>query len=37
MQNYADNAFAALEQISLPDEHKQYLREFADSLLVREH
>jgi geranylgeranyl diphosphate synthase type II len=36
MQAYADNAFAALEQINLPDEHKQYLHDFADGLLVRE-
>lgn len=37
MQNYADYAFAALEQMSLPYEHKQYLHNFADGLLVREH
>jgi geranylgeranyl diphosphate synthase type II len=37
MQNYADSAFTALEEISLPYEHKQYLRNFADGLLVREH
>lgn len=36
MHTYADNAFAALEQINLPDEYKQYLRDFADGLLVRE-
>jgi geranylgeranyl diphosphate synthase type II len=36
MQGYADKAFAALEQINLPDEHKQYLHDFADGLLVRE-
>ena len=37
MQGYAEKAFAALEQINLPDEHKQYLHDFADGLLVREH
>ena len=36
VQTYADKAFAALEQINLPDEHKQYLHDFADGLLVRE-
>lgn len=36
MQTYADKAFAALEQINLPATHKQYLHDFADSLLVRE-
>jgi geranylgeranyl diphosphate synthase type II len=36
MQGYADKAFEALDAINLPDEHKQYLREFADGLLVRE-
>ena len=36
MQDYAEKAFAALEQINLPNEHKQYLRDFADGLLVRE-
>src|ERR1700744_5956743 len=36
MQTYADKAFAALEQINLPATHKQYLHNFADSLLVRE-
>jgi geranylgeranyl diphosphate synthase type II len=36
MQAYADKAFAALEGINLPDEGKQYLRAFADGLLVRE-
>jgi len=36
MQTYADKAFEALDQINLPEEHKQYLREFADGLLVRE-
>jgi len=36
MQTYADKAFEALEQINLPNEHKQYLHHFADGLLVRE-
>ncbi len=36
MQTYADKAFRALDAINLPDEQKQYLREFADGLMVRE-
>ena len=36
MQQYADKAFDALDVINLPEEHKQYLRNFADGLLVRE-
>jgi len=36
MQAYADKAFTALDAINLPDEHKQYLRDFADGLMVRE-
>jgi len=36
MQAYADKAFEALDAINLPEEHKQYLRDFADGLLVRE-
>jgi geranylgeranyl diphosphate synthase, type II len=36
MQAYADKAFASLDQINLPATHKQYLHDFADSLLVRE-
>jgi geranylgeranyl diphosphate synthase type II len=36
MQAYADEAFEALEKINLPMEHKQYLQNFADGLLVRE-
>jgi geranylgeranyl diphosphate synthase type II len=36
MQTYADKAFTALDAISLPDDHKQYLRDFADGLMVRE-
>jgi geranylgeranyl diphosphate synthase type II len=36
MQNYTDKAFTALDAINLPDEHKQYLRDFADGLMVRE-
>jgi geranylgeranyl diphosphate synthase type II len=37
MQAYAAKAFTALDRINLPDTHKQYLRGFADSLLVREY
>jgi geranylgeranyl diphosphate synthase type II len=37
MQTYADKAFDALDHVSLPDERIQYLRLFADSLLVREY
>jgi len=36
MQAYADKAFEALDAINLPEAHKQYLRDFADGLLVRE-
>ncbi|HTE00218.1 MAG TPA: polyprenyl synthetase family protein [Mucilaginibacter sp.] len=36
MQAYADKAFLALEKIDLPAAHKQYLRDFADGLMVRE-
>ncbi|HEY0245487.1 MAG TPA: polyprenyl synthetase family protein [Mucilaginibacter sp.] len=36
MQEYADKAFKALDAINLPDDHKQYLRDFADGLMVRE-
>jgi geranylgeranyl diphosphate synthase type II len=36
MQSYADKAFEALDAINLPEEHKQYLRDFADGLMVRE-
>jgi len=36
MQEYADKAFKALDAINLPEEHKQYLRDFADGLMVRE-
>jgi geranylgeranyl diphosphate synthase type II len=36
MQAYTDKAFEALEAINLPESHKQYLRDFADGLLVRE-
>lgn len=36
MRTYADSAFKALNEISLPDEQKSYLRNFADGLLVRE-
>lgn len=37
MQAYAEKAFEALEQINLLEENKQYLRDFADGLLVREY
>ncbi|MBC7398309.1 MAG: polyprenyl synthetase family protein, partial [Mucilaginibacter sp.] len=37
MHKYADKAFEALEKINLPEENKQYLRDFADSLMVREY
>jgi geranylgeranyl diphosphate synthase type II len=36
MQAYAEQAFLALDAISLPEDHKQYLRDFADGLLMRE-
>jgi geranylgeranyl diphosphate synthase type II len=36
MQTYADKAFDALEKIDLPTQEKQYLRNFADGLMVRE-
>ena len=36
MQAHTKKAFEALDDISLPDNHKQYLRDFADGLLVRE-
>jgi len=36
MQTYADKAFTALDAINLPEGHKQYLRDFADVLMVRE-
>lgn len=37
MQTYATEAFNAFNAINLPDDRKQYLRGFADSLLVREY
>jgi geranylgeranyl diphosphate synthase type II len=37
MHTYADKAFEALEKINLPEENKQYLRDFADGLMVREY
>lgn len=37
IKGYANNAFMALNSISLPDDRKQYLQQFADSLLVREY
>jgi geranylgeranyl diphosphate synthase type II len=36
MHEYANKAFKALDAINLPDDHKQYLRDFADGLMVRE-
>jgi geranylgeranyl diphosphate synthase type II len=36
MQAYADKAFAALDAINQPEDRKQYLRDFADGLMVRE-
>jgi geranylgeranyl diphosphate synthase, type II len=36
MEKHAEKAFGALEQISLQAEQKQYLRYFADGLLVRD-
>ncbi|CAN5471788.1 polyprenyl synthetase family protein [soil metagenome] len=36
MQDFTDKAFMALDAINLPEAHKQYLRDFADGLLVRE-
>jgi len=36
MQAYANEAFTALDAINIPEENKQYLHSFADSLLVRE-
>ena len=36
MQAYADEAFKALDAIDLPSNQKQYLRDFADGLMVRE-
>ena len=37
MQNYAEKAFDALDKINLSEDRRQYLRQFADSLLVREY
>jgi geranylgeranyl diphosphate synthase type II len=37
IQTYADKAFATLNQLNLPPDRKQYLRDFADGLLVREY
>lgn len=37
MHNYADKAFKALDDLALPAEKKEYLRNFADSLMVREY
>ena len=36
METHAEKAFKALDEISLPPQHKQYLKNFADGLLVRE-
>lgn len=37
MNSYADIAFKALDSITLPEDRKQYLRDFADSLMVRDY
>lgn len=37
MQNYAESAFDALDKINLPEDRRQYLRQFADNLLIREY
>jgi geranylgeranyl diphosphate synthase, type II len=37
MHNYADKAFKALDELALPAAKKEYLRNFADSLMVREY
>jgi len=37
MQTYAEMAFSALNQINLSEDRRQYLRQFADNLLVREY
>jgi geranylgeranyl diphosphate synthase type II len=37
MHQYTNQAFDALEKISLQTDRKQYLHNFADSLMVREH
>ncbi len=36
MHNYANKAFDTLVSLNMPDDYKQYLRDFANSLLVRE-
>jgi geranylgeranyl diphosphate synthase type II len=36
MHHYANQAFEALDAITLPHDAKQYLRDFADGLMVRE-
>ncbi|MBS7565053.1 polyprenyl synthetase family protein [Mucilaginibacter sp. Bleaf8] len=36
MHTYTKQAFEALAQVSLTDDRKQYLRDFADGLMVRE-
>jgi geranylgeranyl diphosphate synthase type II len=37
MHNYAEKAFKALDALALPIKKKEYLRNFADSLMVREY
>lgn len=37
MHTFAERAFKALDDINLPEERRQYLRLFADNLLVREY
>jgi len=36
MHEFTDKAFEALNRVNLPEEKKQYLRNFADGLMVRE-
>jgi geranylgeranyl diphosphate synthase type II len=36
MHQYANQGFEALDNITLPADAKQYLRDFADGLMVRE-
>ncbi|RCH55831.1 polyprenyl synthetase family protein [Mucilaginibacter hurinus] len=37
MNTYAEKAFEALDSITIGADHKQYLREFADGLMVRDY
>ncbi|QJD94662.1 polyprenyl synthetase family protein [Mucilaginibacter robiniae] len=36
MYNFTTQAFSALDKVNLPSDRKQFLRDFADSLMVRE-